>query len=57
MALKLERSDASRNYGYIGARDTLISNNNLIYNRVFEPIDEFKGDFARAYLICCNTLS
>jgi endonuclease I len=47
---KVGRSDASRNYGYIGARDTLISNNNLIYNRVFEPIDEFKGDFARAYL-------
>ena len=47
---KVGRSDAARNYGYIGAKDTLVSNNNNIYNKVFEPIDSFKGDFARAYL-------
>lgn len=47
---KVGRSDAARNFGYIGAKDTLIAGNNSTFNKVFEPIDEFKGDFARAYL-------
>lgn len=47
---KVGRSDASKNFGYIGAKDTLVASNNSIYNKVFEPIDSFKGDFARAYL-------
>ncbi len=47
---KIGRSNAALNYGYFGARDTLDNNINKTYNFVFEPIDEFKGDFARAYL-------
>jgi endonuclease I len=47
---KIGRSDAARNFGYIGAKDTLVASNNSTFNKVFEPIDSFKGDFARAYL-------
>lgn len=47
---KIGRSDAAKNFGYIGAKDTLVAINNSTFNKVFEPIDSFKGDFARAYL-------
>ncbi|HQV77565.1 MAG TPA: endonuclease [Chitinophagales bacterium] len=48
---KIGRSDASLNFGYTGAKsDTFSAGVNKQYNYVFEPIDAFKGDFARAYL-------
>ncbi len=47
---KIGRSDAVNNFGYWGVIDTTDNGNNNTYNKVFEPIDEFKGDFARTYL-------
>lgn len=47
---KVGRPDITKNNGYWGVADTTDNNNNTNYNKVFEPADAFKGDFARAYL-------
>ncbi len=47
---KVGRSDITKNFGFCCIRDTNIASNNSTYNKVFEPINEYKGDFARAYL-------